>query len=185
MNWEKLKFLRFETTRIGVFVQFGLNWWNWLVRLTYLIIILYYLPCVIINLLGFVKLGFSNFSFFDENSILKLILWFWSKIELILTTLEHASSVNDVHASYRIDISIFFCANLLSALSFSFLLFLSLLCLSFWSIASCLGRLELIGPPFLLLPPPLIVRGSRERKTRKHMRCLTLRETFGLRERFY
>ena len=34
------------------------------------------------------------------------------------------------------------------------------------SLASCLGRLELIGPPPLLLLLPLIVRGSLVRKTR-------------------
>ena len=120
-----------------------------------------------INLLGFVKIGFSNFWVFDVNSLLKPILWFWSKIELILTALEHASFVNNVHASYRIVISIFLCANMQFALSFSFLLSLSLLCLSFWSLASCLGRLELIGPPLLLLPPPLIVRGSCEKLNHK------------------
>ena len=137
-----------------------------------------------INLLGFVKMGFLNFGVFDVNSILKPILWSWNKIEPILTALEHASCVNIVHALYRIVISILFCANLQSALGFFLLFFPSILCLSFYSIASCLGRLKLIGNPPLLVPQPLIVSGSWVRKTRKLMRSWTFIRTFGLRERF-
>ena len=110
MICEKLEFIGLETTRFGNFVQLCLIWWNWLVRLIHLIIIMCYLSCVIVNLLGFVKMGFSNFGVFDVSSMLKPILWSWSKIELILTALEHAS--------YRIVISILFCANLQSALGF-------------------------------------------------------------------
>ena len=75
--------------------------------------------------------GFSNFGVFAINSMLKPILWFWTKIELILTALKHASCVTNAQASYRIVISIFFCANLQSALGFLFsCLFLALFCLS-------------------------------------------------------
>ena len=77
-----------------------------------------------------------------------------------------------------------FCANLHPALGFSScsfsLSFVSIL----WFLSSWLGRLEPIGPPTLLLPPPLVVRGFWVRKIRKRMRSLTLRGTFGLRERF-
>ena len=44
---------------------------------------------------------------------------------MILTALEHASSINNVHASYRIVISIFFCANLQSAIGLCFFLSVS------------------------------------------------------------
>ena len=46
---EKLKFLRLETTQIGVLVQLGVIWRNWLVRLIQLIIIMCYLSWVVIN----------------------------------------------------------------------------------------------------------------------------------------
>ena len=49
MNWENLIFLGLETTRIGDFVQLSINWWNWLICLIGLIIIFYYLTCVMIN----------------------------------------------------------------------------------------------------------------------------------------
>ena len=49
LNWENLEFLGFETTWIGDFVQLGIIWWNWLVRLINLIIIFCYLTCVMIN----------------------------------------------------------------------------------------------------------------------------------------
>ena len=127
--------------------------------------------------------GFSNFGVFDISSMLKPILWFWTKIELFLTALEHVSCVNNVHASYRNVISIFFM--LTCSLPLVFLVsFLVLFYLSS-SLASCLGKLEPIGPPLLFLPLPLIVRGSWVRKTRKRLRSLTLGETFRLRERFF
>ena len=49
MNWENLNFLGLETIQIGDFVQLSINWWNWIVWLIDLIIILYYLSCVMIN----------------------------------------------------------------------------------------------------------------------------------------
>ena len=49
LNWENLEFLGPKTTRIGDFVQLGLIWWNWLVGLIHMIIIMCYLSCVMIN----------------------------------------------------------------------------------------------------------------------------------------
>ena len=49
LNWENLNILGLETTQIGDFVQLSMNWWNWLVWLIDLIIIFYYLTCVMIN----------------------------------------------------------------------------------------------------------------------------------------
>ena len=46
---EKLEFLGLETTRIGDFVQLGLIWWNWLVGLIHMIIILCFLSWLMIN----------------------------------------------------------------------------------------------------------------------------------------
>ena len=81
-------------------------------------------------------------------------------IELSLTTLGHASFDYTVHASYRLVFFVLFYANLQSALGFScFLFWFFFVCLVL-SLASCLGRLEPIGPPLLLLPSHLSVRGS-------------------------
>ena len=137
--WKKLEILGLETTRFGDFVQLCWIWWNWLVRLIHLIIIMCYLSCVIVNLLGFVKMGFSNFGVFDVSSMLKPILWSWSKIELILTALEHASCVDIVHASYRIVCSILYWAYLQSALGF-FFFFLSISSVSILLILSIMVR---------------------------------------------
>ena len=58
---EKLKILGFECIRIGVFVQFGLIWRNWLVWLIVLVITNCYLSCIMINLVKL--LDFWNWVF--------------------------------------------------------------------------------------------------------------------------
>ena len=84
----------------------------------------------LVNLLGFLKVGFQNLGFFDINSMLKLILWFLKYNWTFLTALEHASFDYTIHASYRLLFSILFCTNLQSALSF-LVSFLVLFCLSY------------------------------------------------------
>ena len=132
MIWEKLEILGLETTRFGVFVQLSLIWWNWLARLIDWLDHYFMLPILCNDqfgqLVGFLKVGFQNLGFLDIISILKPILWFQSNIELILTALEHASCVDIVHVSYKIVISIFFYANLQSALGFSVSFSLCLFC---------------------------------------------------------
>ena len=58
---EKSKILGLERIRIGVFVQFGLNWQNWLVWLIDLVITNCYLSCIMINLVKL--LDFLNWVF--------------------------------------------------------------------------------------------------------------------------
>ena len=88
---------------------------------------------------------------------LKLVLPGFRSIEIMIKIF-NASCVNNVHASYRIVISIFFV--LTCSLPLVFLVFFLVLFYLSYSLASCLGKLEPIGPPLLFLPPPLIVRGS-------------------------
>ena len=70
---EKLKILGLEWIWIGVFVQFGLIWRNWLVWLIVLVITNCYLSCIMINLVKL--LDFWNWVF----QILGFSMWpLWS-----------------------------------------------------------------------------------------------------------
>ena len=110
MNWENLNFLRLETTRIGSFVQLSINWWNWLVWLIDLVIIFYYLTCVMINLSicwDFWKWVFKIWGFWYKLYIQANFVFLkcnWT----ILNTLEHASYGNTIHTSYSLLFSIVF-----------------------------------------------------------------------------
>ena len=167
MNWEKLKFLVFETTWIGDFVQLSLIWWNWLVLLHHFIIIYYFLTCVMINWLicwNFWKWVFKIWVF-DINSMFKPILYFFKYNWITLTALEHASCVNTVHVSYRLLFSlyIYFFALTASDAVYLWVFFFSFFFCLFSvypipTLASWLGRLEPIGHPLPFLLHPLIVR---------------------------
>ena len=137
----------------------------------------------LVNLLGFLKVGFQNLGFFDINSMLKLIVWFLKYNWTFLTALEHASCVDIVHASYRL-LCFFFsnCVWCSLPLGFSFVFALCLFSVyPFCSLALWLGRLEPIRHPFLLLLHLLIVRGSLVRKTKKLLRSWTFVRMYGLR----
>ena len=118
---EKLKILGFEYTRIGVFVQFGLNWWNWLVRLIHLIIIMCSLSCVMINWSIYLKLnkwffkfwGFCYKLYAQANFVILKLNWTYSHC------IRACIICYIVHASYRLLFCILFCTNLHSALGFS------------------------------------------------------------------
>ena len=86
MNWENFNFLGLKSTRIGVFVQLSLIWWNWLVRLIDVIIILCYLSCVLINLVNLLdfwkwvfKFGIFWFKLFAQaNFVILRCNWIYS-----------------------------------------------------------------------------------------------------------
>ena len=78
MNWENFNFLGLESTQFWAFVQLSFNLWNWLVWLIDLVIINYYLSCIMINLvnlLDFWKWFFKFGIVLDINSMLNSILW--------------------------------------------------------------------------------------------------------------
>ena len=103
LNWKILIFLGLETTRIGVFVQLSINWWNWLIWLIDLVIIFCYITCLMINwsiCWDFWKWVFQIWGFWyklyvQANFVFLKCNW------TILNALEHASCFNSVHASYR------------------------------------------------------------------------------------
>ena len=134
MNWEKLKFLGLETTRIWDFVQLSINWWNWLVLLIHFVIIYCYLTCVMINLSIFWDFwkwvfkiwGFCYNLYVQANSVFLKSNW------VVLNASMHASYVNNVHASYKLfflSSNYIWCSLPLGFHCFFFLL--SLFCLSF------------------------------------------------------
>ena len=83
---EKLKFLRLEYNRFGDFVQIGFKWWNWLVGLIILIIMNYFLSCVMINWSMWYKLnkwflkilGFCSKLYAQANFVILTLNWTYS-----------------------------------------------------------------------------------------------------------
>ena len=142
MNWEKLKFLGFETTWIGDFVQLSLIWWNWLVLLHHFIIIYCFLTCLMI--IWSICWNFWKWVFkiwvFDINSMFKPILYFFKYNWITLAALEHASCVNTIHVSYRLLFSLYiFCSNCVwCSLPLGFFFFLFFFLFSFVSLLSIL-----------------------------------------------
>ena len=83
---EKLKFLGLEYNRFGDFVQIGFKWWNWLVGLIILIIMNYFLSCVMINWSMWYKLnkwflkilGFCSKLYAQANFVILTLNWTYS-----------------------------------------------------------------------------------------------------------
>ena len=110
LNWEKLNFLGLETTWIRDFVQLSIILWNWLVWLIELVIIFCYLSCVMINwsiCWDFWKWVFKIWGFCYKLYVQANFVFLKSNWA-VLNALEHASYVNNVHASYKL---FFLCSN--------------------------------------------------------------------------